>query len=143
MADNEPNYERSAADLDLEARQERGNENPDLILSTYGPLEDLLAEQDDEQARDFKVEGNKTDAFLATDEVYVNYGIPQNKAYRAESGPEKEVEDVVYGNTDGNDPEDEADDDEADDDDEKAEKPVVTQPPAKKATASPSASRNS
>lgn len=98
MAKEKANYEPSAAARDLEERQERGNENPNTVLSTYGPREDEEAEAGlDEGARDFTVEGNEVENYLDTDPVYQNYGIDTLEPLRADGGPEEAVEAVAYG----------------------------------------------
>ncbi len=107
-------YTKSAAQVDLEERQKRDNENPNLILSTF---EGERPEVEDDSARDFTIEGNKTDAYVGVDPVYQNYASTTEKPLRSEKGAEKALEDEVYGNKDGNVDEDESDesDDSADD----------------------------
>lgn len=96
MADDkkEAQYAPPNSQLDLEARQERGNAS-DKVLSTSDEAAERAADAEVEEGRDFRVEGNDTSAYVNTDPVYQNYASDTEKPLGAEDGPEKKLEEFV------------------------------------------------
>ena len=104
--EGEANYELPASQVDLQARLENGNKS-DRILSTADIYE---APEDDENARDYRVEGNDTENYLNVDPMYQNYANDTEAPHLSEEGPEADLEDLLRGESES---EDQPDEDEA------------------------------
>jgi hypothetical protein len=63
-------FRKPASQLDLEARQEKGNAS-DRVLTTADTYEAPAPGEGD--GRDFRVEGNKTDGYVGTNQEYMTY----------------------------------------------------------------------
>jgi hypothetical protein len=87
MADKKAEYRKPASQLDLEARQERGNAS-DRVLSTADTYEAPAGEGD---GRDFRVEGNKTDNYVGTSPEYMTYANKTEAPVEAKDSAESKV----------------------------------------------------
>ena len=88
MADK-PQYAKPASQLDLEARQETGNES-DRVLSTSDAYK---APKDSGDGRDFRVEGNKIEQYVGTSPEYATYA---NKTEEPLAGKSDSAEAKVF-----------------------------------------------
>lgn len=106
MADNEKaNYEKPRTQVDLEARLENGNASS-KVLST---ADNAPQAEDDGNGRDYRVEGNETDAYLNVDPMYQNYANDTEAPHLSEEGPEADLEDQLRGEGENEDQPDEGD----------------------------------
>lgn len=80
-------YAPPASQVDLEERQKTGNKSfRELTTSdTYEPPED------EEGGREFAVEGNKLDDYVATSPEYMTYANKTEKPGASNKGPEAQV----------------------------------------------------
>lgn len=84
-------YAPPATQVDLEERQKRDFQSRKMLVTA-----DAYKPSEEEDFRDFAVEGNDKSAYLGTSPEYQTYANDTEKPMRAEDGPEKVLEDEVY-----------------------------------------------
>lgn len=87
-------YAPPATQVDLEERLANGNESS-AVLSTADNYKQAVEE--DENAREYTVEGNNTDDYVNVDPIYQTYANETEAPARAEEGPEADLEAVIHG----------------------------------------------
>lgn len=131
MAENEPQYAKSAAQVDLEARVASGNKS-DRVLSTS----DSYEKPESGDGRSYAVEGNDLTGYVGVSPEYATYSTDAQKPSWAEDSAETTIAEqfveavgdaaLLY------------DEDESEDDESEGDKPEDKKPAAKKTASSTS-----
>lgn len=98
MAEKKARYSKPASQEYIERGLKTGFASS-AILTTSDEYQDA---ESDGKDREFAVEGNDTAAFVGVSSEYANYASVGGKPFRAEGGPEAEIEDMLLGESDGN-----------------------------------------